>query len=121
MKPAEPYLGQLARFARQVLLPAVPRRTWWALGLTGFLILNLAFGEELWPHYPRAKQLLIPLLMLSFGPLPWLGARTAQRVRQRVQGWWWQGFWQMVAFVAYLAATALSILLLLFGLLVGLL
>ncbi len=120
MRPAEPYLSQLARFARQVLLPAVPRRAWAVLGLTGFLILNLGFEDELWPHHPGAKQLLIPLLLLSLGVLPWLGAHTARQVGQSVQRWWWQRLWQLTTIGAYAVAVVSSMLLAIY-LLVGLL
>ncbi|OWP63907.1 hypothetical protein CDA63_06760 [Hymenobacter amundsenii] len=120
MSAAESYSSQVWRFFWAVVVPNVPRVAWLVLGLAVFCWLNLLGLEELWPHFPQAERWFVVVLVVNLGLLPWLGARTAQLVRQRVQGWWWQGFWQMVAFVAYLGATALSILLLIFGLLVGL-
>ncbi|NVO85297.1 hypothetical protein [Hymenobacter terrestris] len=110
MRPTTSHASQLWQFVWQVLLPAVPRLAWLVLGLVGFFLLNLGFEDELWPHHPRAKQLLIPLLVLSLGALPWLGGHVARQVRRNVQRWWWRRLWQLATIGAYTVAVFSSIM-----------
>ncbi|SES94176.1 hypothetical protein [Hymenobacter actinosclerus] len=114
MKTTESYTAQLGQFIRYVLLPAVPRLAWWALGLLGFSWLNLLLLAELWPHHPQAETWFAAGFMLCLALLPWLGVYTAQRLISRVRRWWWRSFWRLVTIGGYLAGVVA-----LFALLIG--
>ncbi|RFP64456.1 hypothetical protein D0N36_14150 [Hymenobacter lapidiphilus] len=116
MKKTESYPEQLCQFTLHVLLPAVPRLTWWVLGLIGFSGLNLLFSKELWPHFPRAANWFWFSMMPCLAVLPWLGAYTAKQLRQRVRQWWWRGLWQLATIGAYLVAIIGSLGLIIFSL-----
>ncbi|GAB3834748.1 hypothetical protein [Hymenobacter jeollabukensis] len=86
-----------------------PRLLWWLLAGLLLAALNQIFRTELWPNTPGAEP-FFKLVALCCGlPLPWLLARTAQRLGRQLRGWFWRLFWRLAAVAGYVGAFIISV------------
>lgn len=95
-----------------LVLRLVPVLFWWAVAVGIGCFLNLLLLEEVWPNTPRAEPVLVVLMASCALLVPWLVARTANRIAQmlNLEGSRWCWLWRLITIVSLCGATLSSII-----------